>query len=100
MNAFAFCIFEQFCYFGFWREITLKKNFTEEESEEADEFHGSQKCLGQSSSKKFSKKNFHGFCMFSNLSARFLTFFFRLFFYCFLSAVIKEEIGWLVRILY
>ena len=52
-------------------KFILKNISTEKESEEADEFHDSQKCLRQSSSKKFSKKNFMDFVCFSNLSVRF-----------------------------
>ena len=37
-------------------EFVLKNISIEEESEETDEFHDSQKCLRQSSSKKISKK--------------------------------------------
>ena len=55
-------------------KFILKNISTEKESEEADEFHDSQKCLRQSSSKNFSKKFFMDFVCFSNLSARFCVF--------------------------
>ena len=64
-------------------KIILKKISAKEESQEADEFHDSQKCLHQSSSKKFSKKNFHGFCMFFKFKRSILRFFFCVFFYNF-----------------
>ena len=52
-------------------KFILKNISTEKESEEPDEFHDSQKCLSESSS-KYSKKNFFmDFLCFSNLSARF-----------------------------
>ena len=56
-------------------KISLNNISAKEESEEADEFHDSQKCLHQSSSKKFSKKVFMDFVCFSNLRARFFGFF-------------------------
>ena len=97
MKAFAFYTFKHFCYSGFWREIYLKNISTDGESEEIDEFHDTQKCLDQSSSKKHFTKKFHGFCMFFKFKRSvfdffFSAFFFYFFFYCFLSAVIKEEI--------
>ena len=51
-------------------KISLKNISAKEESEEGDEFHDSQKCLRQSSSKKFSKKIswiLYVFHLFSNL---------------------------------
>ena len=45
------------------QNLSLKNISAMEEYEEADEFHHSQKCLCQSSSKKISKKIFHGFCI-------------------------------------
>ena len=45
-------------------KFILKNISTEEESEEIDEFHDSQKCLGQSSSKNFKKKLFMDFVCF------------------------------------
>ena len=59
--------------------MVLKNISAKEESEEADEFHDSQKCLGESSSKKFSKKFFHGFYMFFKFKGSILRFFFILF---------------------
>ena len=76
---------------SFWKKIT------EEESEEADEFHVCKNYLGQSSSKNISKIFLMGFLCFSNLRARFSgffsAFFFPVIFYSFLSAVITKEIG-------
>ena len=89
VKAFAFYTFKHFCYSGFWREIYLKNISTDGESEEIDEFHESQKCLGQSSSKTFSKKKFHGFCMFFKFKGSILRFFFRLFFLFFLTFFIS-----------
>jgi len=80
VKAFEFCTFKQFFYFAFWRENYLKNISAKEESEEADEFHDSQKCLRQSSSKKFSKKIFHGFCMFFKIKRSILRGFFLILF--------------------
>ena len=78
------------------RKLFLENISAKEESEKADEFHDSQKCLGESSGKKFSKNFFHGFCMFFKFKGSILRLFFPLdfplffplFFYSFLSAVI------------
>ena len=106
VKAFAFCTFKHFAISASGEKLLWKK-ITEEESEEADEFHDSQKCLGQSYSKTFSnKKKFHGFCMFFKFKGSILRFFFRFFFalffafffYSFLSAVITfKETHYLKR---
>ena len=81
----CFVLSNNFAISASGEQIILKNISAKEESEEADEFHDSQKCLRQSSSKNFSKKNFMDFVCFSNLSARFCVFFF---YYSFLSEVI------------
>ena len=48
-----FFTFEKVCYPVSGENFILKNISTEKESEEADEFHDSQKCLGESSRKKF-----------------------------------------------
>ena len=91
----CFVLSNNFAISASGEQIILKNISAKEESEEADEFHDSQKCLRQSSSKKFSKKNFMDFVCFSNLSARFLIFFnvyLTCVFYCFGIGVKKEEI--------
>ena len=60
----CFVLSNNFAISSSGEKISLKNISAKEESEEADEFHDSQKCLRQSSSKKFSKNHFHGFCMF------------------------------------
>ena len=62
-------------------KIILRNISANEESEEADEFHDFQNFLRQSSSKKFSKKIFHGFCMFFKFKGSILRFFFLRFFF-------------------
>ena len=85
----CFLLSNNFAISASGEKIILKNISAKEESEEADEFHDSQKCLRQSSSKKISKKIFMDFVCFSNLSAWFcVSFFFAFFFYSFLSDVI------------
>ena len=83
--------FQTILLFRLLEKISLKNISAKEESEEADEFHDSQKCLRQISGKTFFKKIFMDFVCFSNLRARFSAFF-SAFFYSFLSAVITKEI--------
>ena len=64
VKAFAFVFSNNFAISSSGEKITLKTISTKEESEEADEFHDSQKCLRQSSSKKISKKIFMVFACF------------------------------------
>jgi hypothetical protein len=52
----CFVLSNNFAISSSGEKISLKTISTKEESEEADEFHDSQKCLLQSSSKKISKK--------------------------------------------
>ena len=82
-EGFGFCTFKKyFAVFAYEEQFILKK-ITEEESEEADEFHVCKNYLGQSSSKNISKIFFMGFLCFSNLRARFSVFFSRFFFILF-----------------
>ena len=64
-------------------KFILKNISTEKESGEPDEIHDSQKCLRESSSKKFKKKIFHGFSMFFKFKRSILRFFFFAVFFLF-----------------
>ena len=59
----CFVLSNNFAISASGEKIILKNISAKEESEEADEFHDSQKCLGESSSKKFFENFFHGFSM-------------------------------------
>ena len=74
----CFVLSNNFAISSSGEKIGLQNISAKEESEDADEFHDSQKCLGQSSSKEISKK-FHGFCMFFEFKGSIL----RLLFYFF-----------------
>ena len=76
----CFVLSKHFAISASAEKIILKNISAKEESEEVDECHDSQKCLRQSSSKKFSKKSFHGFCMFFKFKGSILRFFLRSFF--------------------
>ena len=83
MKEFLFFTSKKFAIPVSEEKFILKNISTDKESEEADEFHDFQKCLGESSSKKFSKKFFHGFCMFFKFKGSILRFFFCVFFLSF-----------------
>ena len=72
-----FVLSNNFAILASGEKFILKNISTEEESEEIDEFHDSQKFLGESSSKKLFKKKkiFHGFCMFFKFKRSILRFF-------------------------
>ena len=88
-----FILSNNFAFLSAAEKLILKNISTDEESKEIDDFHDSQKCLSQSSSKKFQKKHkIHGFFMFFKFKGSilrvFVAFFFSAFFHSFLSAVI------------
>ena len=77
----CFVLSKKFAFSASGEKIILKSISAKEEPEEADEFHDSQKCLCQSSSKKFQKtKKFHGFCMFFKFKGSIFRVFFCAFF--------------------